>query len=985
PNIAADGNTAYVVWINIDDPGSFDGWSHPTLRVRKTTDGGATLGDSVILKDYPAGYHTGCQAGLETVAICGSSVIVVTCGKDSFAGTWLWRSADGNSWPSSPLQLSTGGWWPLVSPDPITSTKVHIVNYNYYVSKDSGATFDGGEAPQVQFWDWQKPRMLIDSFGVFHYTAACDRQILYRRLATPHAPGATNKALNLVNESPRYDNMQVPATEQICFTESMTMEFWGYLAPDYAQNMYFVQKLCPGYDPSYSIGMGDPGYTSANNIKCHILKKSDEDANPVTITIEPPFTVPRATWTHLAMTYDANVASDNLKLYANGTLVAKATVNGKLYNSLIDSPLIVGSTGNQSGTFQIDELRLWNKARTQSEIAATMTSELSGNEPGLVAYYNFNDTTKDITGNGHDGVLHYMETFNNMNPTYPPFLSTLNPADSSTNVATNTKLEMTFNEDIKAGTGNITVMKGDFYGSVIDTIDVTDTSKVAITGKSVSITLTNVLENDTKYFIKVPNTCIKGATSNIEFIGVMSPDTWSFTTGSQQTTYSISGSITGAVQGGVTLTLSGAATATTTSAADGTYSFANLANGNYTVTPSLNGYTFTPASQDVTINGANVTSCNFTASAVPPGSYTISGAISGAVQQGVTLNLSGAATATTTSAADGTYSFANLANGSYIVTPSLTGYTFSPPSISVTISEADQTGKNFIASAVQPGTYSISGTIAGDIQQGVLLRLSGNTSATTTSGADGNYTFANLANGTYTVTPSLAGYTFTPSKITVTLSNANQTGKDFTATESPVNFDGNVSKLSFSSSHKGYVKAYKEDGGTYYMDHYTDKFVIQATIEFLSNDFDIGSINEDTEFSFELGEYLFPPTKLGDSDEKGRKLNGEKGGSVKFTSKTNDEVKNKDVVVEKVELKWTSKKKVTVKIIGTPVTDDPYNIIDLSGEQDSKNIQGSIDNFAVVFHKHGAMFYEEDVLDYTGSKITRTVCKGKGEDQEIFN
>jgi hypothetical protein len=54
----------------------------------------------------------------------------------------------------------------------------------------------------------------------------------------------------------------------------------------------------------------------------------------------------------------------------------------------------------------IDEVRIWNVARTASEIAETMNVSLTGSEPGLVAYWSMNegegDTAFDITGNGHD-------------------------------------------------------------------------------------------------------------------------------------------------------------------------------------------------------------------------------------------------------------------------------------------------------------------------------------------------------------------------------------------------------------------------------------------------------------------------------------------------------------------------------------------------------------------------------------------------------
>jgi len=79
------------------------------------------------------------------------------------------------------------------------------------------------------------------------------------------------------------------------------------------------------------------------------------------------------------------------------------------------------------------------------------------------------------------------------------------------------------------------------------------------------------------------------------------------------TTYSLSGTVSGATLADVIITLSGAATASTTTTSGGAFSFTGLANGSYTLTPAKTGYTFTPFSLPVTISGANVTGSNFTA------------------------------------------------------------------------------------------------------------------------------------------------------------------------------------------------------------------------------------------------------------------------------------------------------------------------------------------------------------------------------------
>jgi hypothetical protein len=83
------------------------------------------------------------------------------------------------------------------------------------------------------------------------------------------------------------------------------------------------------------------------------------------------------------------------------------------------------------------------------------------------------------------------------------------------------------------------------------------------------------------------------------------------------TSYSLSGTVTSGGNGlaGVTLT-AGTASATTNGA--GAYTIAGLANGTYTVTPTLTGYSFTPGSSSQTVTGANVTGVNFSAISQSP-------------------------------------------------------------------------------------------------------------------------------------------------------------------------------------------------------------------------------------------------------------------------------------------------------------------------------------------------------------------------------
>jgi uncharacterized protein (TIGR03437 family) len=233
-------------------------------------------------------------------------------------------------------------------------------------------------------------------------------------------------------------------------------------------------------------------------------------------------------------------------------------------------------------------------------------------------------------------------------------------------------------------------------------------------------------------------------------------------------TWSISGLIP--QRGGVLVTLGGAAVKTTLTDTAGAFAFAGLANGNYTVTPTLAG--LTPTSRAVTVNGANVGSVNFTPA---PQSWTVSGTITQGA--GALVTLAGAASRTATADASGNYAFTALANGSYTITPAKPGLVLTPASRAVNVNGADVGAVSF--SAAQ-GSWTISGNV---LNTGTTtLTLGGAASRTTTTNETGGYSFSNLPAGSYTVTPSRTGTTFTPTARVVALGGADQLAINFTGT-----------------------------------------------------------------------------------------------------------------------------------------------------------------------------------------------------------
>lgn len=98
-------------------------------------------------------------------------------------------------------------------------------------------------------------------------------------------------------------------------------------------------------------------------------------------------------WYHIALVIDGNAAEGNAKLYVNGELKDAQSLSlapadlGNLSNNYLGESQFRNSR-TLSGA--LDEVRIWGTARSQSEIRSYQNVELSGREPGLMAYYNFN-------------------------------------------------------------------------------------------------------------------------------------------------------------------------------------------------------------------------------------------------------------------------------------------------------------------------------------------------------------------------------------------------------------------------------------------------------------------------------------------------------------------------------------------------------------------------------------------------------------------
>jgi hypothetical protein len=129
-------------------------------------------------------------------------------------------------------------------------------------------------------------------------------------------------------------------------------------------------------------------------------------------------TLPLNQWSHIAATLSGTTATIYINGVAAGTSIFPVPVN------ITRTKCYIGKSnwGDPYANAVYDELRIWNTAKTSSQIQSLMNTELAGNEPGLVTYYNFN---QGVPGGSNTGITSVTDnTSNNNNGTLNNFALT---------------------------------------------------------------------------------------------------------------------------------------------------------------------------------------------------------------------------------------------------------------------------------------------------------------------------------------------------------------------------------------------------------------------------------------------------------------------------------------------------------------------------------------------------------------------------------
>lgn len=178
------------------------------------------------------------------------------------------------------------------------------------------------------------------------------------------------------------DYASFPAAAQfVNGSNTITMAGWFYTdALNYGQGMLSIRGGGTGTGEMYMIQLNN------GTLECRVVTSTG-----LKEVVGPAGTIVAGQWQHLAWVLDTS----SVKLYLNGNLVGSSASSGTFQST--DKPFTIGRCILAGNDFyfggRADEVSLWNKALTQTEIQDMMNDGLDGTETDLISYYKCNQGT----------------------------------------------------------------------------------------------------------------------------------------------------------------------------------------------------------------------------------------------------------------------------------------------------------------------------------------------------------------------------------------------------------------------------------------------------------------------------------------------------------------------------------------------------------------------------------------------------------------
>ncbi len=207
-----------------------------------------------------------------------------------------------------------------------------------------------------------------------------------------YADNSNNTALEFDGNSSG-DRVEIPHNSNYYFGNSISVEAW--IKPNSTGNSYIFSNRANNGNEGFLLT-----YDSWDRrIRWHIWTNTGSSSWDGNTQLNV------GQWYHISATYDGNDA----KLYINGAL--DGNWNWQNSGTINYSPdgITIGYRRHHGQEFNgsIDEVRIWNTARSSNDILSNMSRELFGTETGLVGYWRFNEEPSssaiDYSNNQNNG------------------------------------------------------------------------------------------------------------------------------------------------------------------------------------------------------------------------------------------------------------------------------------------------------------------------------------------------------------------------------------------------------------------------------------------------------------------------------------------------------------------------------------------------------------------------------------------------------
>jgi hypothetical protein len=202
-------------------------------------------------------------------------------------------------------------------------------------------------------------------------------------------------------------------------TAPFTLEAWVYPRPR-AGDLSIIRD-----HHDYSLYLNN-----ARHLVAYVYPAGDRAEEDPWARAESAVEVTNEQWHHVASVWNGTT----IQLYVDGNPVASPTLMQNAFGET--ATMQIGANAyvpGQGFDGMIDEVRIWNTARTATDIRSTMFQQLVGNESNLAGYWPFTEstgmTTADVSGHGNNGTFG-TEVLPPDPPEYPQWIVSTAPLGS---------------------------------------------------------------------------------------------------------------------------------------------------------------------------------------------------------------------------------------------------------------------------------------------------------------------------------------------------------------------------------------------------------------------------------------------------------------------------------------------------------------------------------------------------------------------------